>query len=76
MPSSLALEKLGTISVYRFQSRLSSPNTIVFPDAPRPCVAVLLIPRTRRAPKYDSSSSTMLFKEDTSSHSAAIFYAI
>jgi hypothetical protein len=37
------LEQSGTISVYTFPSLLSSPNTMVFPDAPRP-----RFPRIRR----------------------------
>ncbi len=36
MPCRVALEQSGTISVYTFPSRLSNPNTIVLPDAPRP----------------------------------------
>ncbi len=42
MPCSVVLEQSGTISVYTFPSRLSSPNTMVLPHAPRP-----RLPRTR-----------------------------
>ena len=47
------LDTSGTIRVYTRPPRFNSPNTIVLPKAPRP-----RLPRTRRAPKYDSSSST------------------
>ena len=43
----------GTISVYTRPFLLQMPKTRVLPEAPRP-----RLPRTRRAPKSDSSAST------------------
>ena len=67
----VALEQSGTICVYTFPSRLSSPNTFVFPDAPLP-----LLPLTLLAQKYDSSTSISPFTGDSDSQCSAIFCLI
>ncbi len=46
------MEQSGTILTMTFPLRLRSPKSGVFPAAPRP-----RFPRTRFAPKYDSSTS-------------------